>query len=234
MKLKLPFFNRKNYIVVKAYNENSNLVRHAPLIRSSELPPLPFFYDKTDEPKKVFNDRLTFRTCYGNVASLKRSLTVPSWQHFKISVGDKLNIQVMQSDHEQLLGRVEFGHNEDPYYDTTNFYVVKMINRWFLEETTGVNFVYAQHIRNNTNMRAVSGLINFRDQHCVNIFNLVSKYPHNYDIPFNMPIVALYPMSDKPVHVECYVDKQKADQLAIASTTRFWPVGTHLKLYNKK
>lgn len=230
MKISLPFFNRKRYIVLKAYTDNKRLCDYAPITRSSMLPPPEYLSHKNPVDKSFFKQEPTFRTCFAHVASLKTSAVVPAWSSFKISVDDDLKIQVHTSDVSNTLGRTVFDHNQDPYYDTKDFYVVKHVCNWFCEEDTGVKFVYAHHIKNNTNMRIPSGIVDYKHQHSMNIFNLVSKHTHAYDIPFKTPMVALYPMSDLPLYVESYHDPEKMHELGSSSEARFWDTGTALKL----
>lgn len=230
MNLKLPFFNRKRYIVMKCYTDNKRLYEYAPILRSSLLPAPECQTDKHPVKQDNFDRMPSFRTCFGRVEALKTSAAIPLWNTMHIKVDNDLNISVDSSDMQNLLGYLDFDHNNDPYYDTENFYVVKHVCAWHCEETTGVKFVSAQHIQNNTNMRIPSGIIDFKHQHAMNVFNLVSKYPHSYTIPFKTPTIALYPLSDLPLHVESYFDTQKAIDLDRANSSRFWNTGTALKL----
>jgi len=233
MKLNLPFFNRKRYIVLNAYTNNKRLLENAPVTLSSLLPPVPFFQDKVKDKsisQKDFNKVPTFRSCYGNVIAAKRSAVVPCWSTYTVTVDNNKSLILDSADMFKALGDNHFKHNEDPYYDTSNFHVLKMSSCWLFEESTGVNFVYAQHIRNNTNMRIPSGLIEFKHQNGVNVFNLVPKHPHTYTIPFKTPLVALYPLSDKPFYVESHYNLEKFAELNASTAARFWYTGNSIKL----
>lgn len=228
MMLKIPFYNRKRYIVIKAYTNNPLLNKHAPITTSSLLEAPAFL----DNPKHecMAQKVATFRTCYSRVKSLKNSAVLPSWCTIDVNVSDDLEVSIHTSDDDNSLGTTDFIHNTDPYYNSKNNFVVKHNPKWLVEEETGVNFVYAQHINNVTNMKIPSSVITFKDQHYINVFNLVSKFKHTYTIPFRMPILALYPMSSLPLHVESYYDCEKYHELGLLSGSRFWNTNKTLKL----
>lgn len=227
MKLKIPFINYKNYIVLKCYHPVKYVAECAPIIISSKLPAY---------PKDIRNEHqeATFKMCYGNIASLKTSATLPSWYSFKMEVKNgKVGCDV--SDPTPQMGSVDFHHGLDAAYGCKHMFLAKFTSAWAIEEDTGVPFVMAQHIRNNTAMRLPSGVLNFKYQHSLNVFNLVDKHDHTYSVNVGTPIAALYPMSEKRLYVESYHDPDKANELYTNDAARPYFVGSMIKrMYDEK
>jgi hypothetical protein len=111
------------------------------------------------------------------------------------------------------MGNIEYGHGLDAAYQCHNAFLGKLTSAWAIEEETGVQFVMAQHIRNNSLMRIPSGILNFKYQHSVNIFNLVAKHDHSFTVKPGLPIVALYPLTEKKLYVESYHDEDRYSYL---------------------
>lgn len=222
MKLKIPFLNMKNYVVMKCYHNNRTVVENAPIVLSNKIDPI----------KKTNITTPSFATCYGYVASLKRSATVPMYTDFDVEVNELGHINYHIAD--KLHVTASFNHAEDPLYvDTTNndhLVVSKISNGWLVEEDTGVNFVMASHIRNTTAMRIPTGTTNFKHQHTLAIFNVISREPQRYRVKFGTPTIALFPLTDKPFYVESIFDPAKVEELDIKSSSHPHFTGTCLKL----
>lgn len=232
MKLKIPFLNMKNYVVLKCYNKNRTVVEHAPIVLSNKLSPL----------KKPDTTTPTFATCYGYVASLKRSATVPMYTDFEVIVSQDGDINYLFAD--KTHASVDWNHSADTVYSgiketsaplkfpdgSDHLVVSKLVNRWFVEEDTGVDFVMASHIRNTTSMRIPTGVANFKHQHSLSIFNVISREPQRYKVKFGTPTIALYPLTDKPFYVESICDPAKVDELDVKSSSHPHFTGTCLKL----
>lgn len=245
MKLKLPFFNKQNYIVLNCYHANKRTVELAPIVLSSKLPELPFNNRLGDknvdksflngsteilESEGYARTQPTARTCYANIASLKISATVPMWTSCNVRSTENNGIFVEMSDKRDIIGAVDYRHTNDPYFSSPDMVIVKLITSWHLEEKTGVPFVLASHLRNFTPMRIPSGIMNYRDQHSVNIFNFVHLSNHEYTVKFGTPIVSLYPMTDKKLYVESHYDPQKSAELLDRSQTKPYFMHNVLKM----
>lgn len=220
--MKLPFFNRKRYIVLKCYTDNKFHVEQCPVVISSKL--------KTEKHKELERpNQRTFRHCYGSVAGMKLSATMPSWTTFDVEViNNDARYDITDLNNGKTF--VEFNHSNDPYYNSKDCWVSKIVNPWMLYEETGVNFVYCKHLKNTTPMAVPSGVVNFKYNHGAHVFNLLHKVPHEYRIPFNIPMMALYPMSDLPLHVEVHLDAAKQKELEIATSTLGYRHGNMLKI----
>mgnify|MGYP000058912569 CR=1 FL=1 len=204
--MKLPFFNRKRYLDIKCYTDVQFHIDECPITLSSKLPAMKPCRD-------VAKYDVSFRTCYGDIAGMKRSLAVPSWTEMDFKcVSEKEGAFYRYADTCQGNSKIE-PHN-DPYYQPRSGTIVKIGSPWMIEEKTGVEFVVAKHIRNMTPMAIPSGITRYDKIHVVNIFNLLPNRPFEYRVPFKKPLVALYPMSDLPMHVECIYDPAMRTRLA--------------------
>ena len=205
MKLSIPFLNRKNYVLLKCYNDNKYIVDAFPITRGS---------DNINKLPKSLTDGNTgsFKTCYGHLGAKTTTATVPMWLSFHAAY---INGQpeYYLSDTQEDVVSINFGHANDPVYDHSNLCVTKIISRWYLEEDTGVNFVYAHHIKNYTKMRVPSGIKEFKYQHGLQLFNLLDKTDHSYTVTAGTPVVSLIPLTDKEFRVESHYDPDKVKEL---------------------
>ena len=226
MKLKIPFLNMKNYVLLKCYHKNPLVVERAPIVLSNKLSPL----KKPEQPVS------SFATCYGYIASLKRSATIVANTDFEWVVEEN-NINYNFADPHY--GEVEWRHDGDLVYSTiTNKHsplvVSKIRNFWHLEEDTGVDFVMASHIRNTTAMRIPTGILNFKHQHTAAIFNILTWEPQHHVVNYKTPLVSLHPLTDKPLYVESICDQAKVEELDIKTTSHPYFSGSCLKLSKNK
>jgi hypothetical protein len=179
---------------------------------------------------KEYQRTPTFRTCFGRVSALKRSATVLMPSSVSIEVKEDLHAYYHFSEDNNSYVTMTFQHNTDPYYNPKDGILSKMNLPWRMQEDTGVSFVFARHIRNMTHMMIPSGVSDFKHQHSMNVFNLIRKVPHSYIVDFRTPLLALYPQSDKPLHVESYYDIYKFNELQEKTAIKSWFTGSGLKL----
>ena len=232
MKLNLPFFNRKRYIVLKCYTDNRLAYEDAPIILSNKLPALKN-KEYTDQKPARYQNR-TFNSCYGHIKTLQNSATIVAPCAFQVDVGADHGVSFQFAHEPKDAKSVDFNHNRDPFYHplliNNETILVKQDTHWFVEEATGVPFVFASHIRNASQMRIISSIINFKHQHSTVIFNLVSKHQHSYVVEYKTPLVGLYPMSELPLHVECEWDLEKLAILKNRTACKPYFRGSVLKL----
>ena len=220
--LKIPFLNRKRYVVLKCYTDNRFHYEQCPIVLTSKLKT-----EKHGELEK--KNQRTFRHCYGSVAGMKISATIPAWTTFDVEVLHN-DVRYDITDLNNGKTYVQFDHNKDPFYNSKDCWVTKMVNPWQLYEDSGVNFVYAKHIKNTTPMAIPSGIVNFRYNHGAHIFNLIHRHPHEYRIPFKLPLMSIYPITDLPLHVESYFDIDKWQELETATSRLGYRNGNMLKI----
>lgn len=210
MKLKVPFINFKNYVVLKCYTSNAQVATAFPITAASEIPPI----------KSKGNYPSTFRTCTGRVATLKTSASLPMWVSVEIS-SDSGTVNVVKSDETPNLCELDWSHNDDPYVSLDRMAILRLNTPWWLEEDTGIDFVVAANIMNPTQMHTPSGVANFKWQHDLNLFNYIrTEVKNSYTVIAGTPVLSLYPLTDKKLYVESYYDVGKTDYLATKTTTR--------------
>ena len=205
--MKFPFFNRKQYIVLKCYTWHAGVLEQAPMFigEGAKL--------GKEKPDTFTNPNQNFKTCWSRITSRNLCVTLPHPCETRISTNGE-DISWANAKNEELV-YVDFQHEHDETYGTNKDTILaKFEYPWRVEEESGVNFVLARHIQNHTMMNVLSGVVNFKVSVQPNLFVAINKSPHQFAIPFGMPVSALYPLSDLPLHVECECDKQKYTELA--------------------
>lgn len=227
--MKIPFLNRKRYIVLKAYTWNKFFLDNAPIQISSKDP----------NPQKTKNQEIDgndFRLCYARTMGRNKCATIfaPCSMNFHMKVNDKQ--QVEPSYEMSMLSSwidVTFDHTADPYYNTNQVCIGKISMPWMLHEETGVNFLLARHIENSSPMMIPSGILSYKLQHQLHIFNHLMRMPLSYEVTFREPIASLFPLTDKPLHVESYYDITKYQELDAISASRPYFKNHRMKLEKK-
>lgn len=191
--MKLPFLNRHRYLVLKCYTDHAGVYEHSPIRM------------KTTHAKKLKEHGTTFATCFSRIKSQTLSASVFSPCAMSFEVNEKgLTTTTIQEKNMS----VDFTHDSDPIYNdiSRNTFLTKILMPWHIEEKTGANFVIARHTENKTMMNVLSGVLNFKASPAIHIFNVVPKINHRYEIPSSHPLASIYPISDLPLHVECFHD----------------------------
>lgn len=211
--LKLPFFNRKRYVVLKCYTDAELVNQFTPVTITAKCKH--DVYDKRRNLKERWNG--SFKTCYGNVKSYRTSVTVPCWHDYKVIVEDR-RIDVLSSQRGTRNGKPEIkDHTVDPdWHSQSGLAIFKIASPWAFEcgDHKDLKWVYANHILNTTNLNSPSGMLTFYYQHDVNIFFKIDpKYNHQFEIPFKTPLAQLYPLTDLPLEVETSYNPTRFHQL---------------------
>jgi hypothetical protein len=203
--LKLPFFNRKNYILLKCYTNVHTIAHYSPIVLSA----------KAESEVVKNNPNHALKRCYGHILGLKNSITIRSWSEFTVSVTEETANYTFPEDNPS---DVKFHNDEDsPAKDAM---VSKLISPWVISTESDCKFVMASHMLNATGMIIPSGIVNYNTQHQTNIFNYVRKVPHTYTVPFKTPLVMIYPISDKKIQLEVYQDLSTYDALVAKDSYR--------------
>jgi len=213
---KVPYLNRKRYIVLKAYTWNKFFLDNAPIQVSA----------KDTNPHRVSNQEPVgsdFRYCYARTVGRGKSATVfaPCSMKFHQNL-DESGTTSPSYEMSTMSGwlDVTFRHTDDPYYNTSSLTVGKIKIPWVLYEETGVKFVLARHLQNSSAMMIPSGVLDFNKGHQLHIFNHMINVPFSYEVTFGEPLVSLFPLTERPLHVESYFDREKFDELDVVSATR--------------
>lgn len=213
--MKLPFLNKRKYIIVKAYTNISGVCERAPLSIGKRF--------KVSESQKssFINPTIDYSTCFSRINTSKLSITIPCPSEIRISV-DKNEVKDNVSGSCKTV-TVNYAHDYDRAYGLhRNFIISKLVLPWKLEEKSGVKFVLARHMQNKTEMNVLSGVTEFATNNDINIFNLISKMQHTQTIPFLTPMASLYALSEKQVHLECEYSKQDYQRLVEYNYRPYW------------
>lgn len=154
-----------------------------------------------------------FSTCWSRYGTRKNSATLLAPVAFRFSTDGTSNIQFSEAENNGIV-RTDFTHDGDQTYaKVKDVFMVKLIMPWLIDENSGTNFVIARHIHNTSMMNVLSGVTSFKASPSINVFNLVNKVSHQYEVSFKMPLIGIYPMSDLPMHVETYHDTAKYEEI---------------------
>ena len=145
----------------------------------------------------------------------KKSATVfaPCDIRFQVTKDEGIESTQAPGDMGDLVN-IDYGHELDSSYKThRNICVAKITTPWRIDDKSGTHFVVAKHIQNTTIMNIPSGITSFAASSNVNTFMHIPNITHQFEIPYLTPMIGLYPMTDKPIHIETYCDVQKWDEL---------------------
>lgn len=225
--MNLPFLNKRNYIVLKAYTYNSAYLDHSPItLANRECPVKSSGFDGVSST--------TFSGCFGRIMGLSKSATIYMPTNIEFAATSGGTVSHVYADERSTGFNVSYDHAQDPDYVTKDTVLSKIELPWMLQETTGAMFVLAKHILNKTMMNIPTGVITFNNQHAANVFNLIPKLDFNYQVNLNTPLVSLYPMSEKKLIVESHHDVAKYEELVDRNTYRPYSSANAVKMAKSK
>ena len=212
--MKLPFVNRRNYIVLKAYTYNTAYLDHVPIQLGNKEKPL---------KNNSTESGSTFYGCFGRIMGLGRSATITMPTNVEFAATEEGNVSHSFADQRSKGFSISYEHAEDPNYVTKDTVLTKIEMPWQMQEETGTVFVMAKHILNKTMMNIPTGVVSYNNQHSVNVFNLIPKLNCSYEVTAMTPVVSIYPMSEKKLVVESYCDPEKYHDLVERAQYRpYW------------
>lgn len=223
--LKLPFFNRERYIVVKAYAMDKRLLDNNHVsMTSSTVKEVRMCSHLTKE------NPLDFTTCYGYTKALDKSITISSWSEVKVKYdGNPDNHELYERPVGMDMFRV-MNVDDGAYKMLDNSHTTKIIVPWMFDcNKRDAMFVMTKHIYNRTPMMVVPGMLNFHATRSAHIFNQLSE-GQNYKIPYKHPLAQIFSLSDLPLHLETRLDPQMFQVLFNEQNNRPFFRGTAIKV----
>lgn len=222
--MKLPFINRRKYVLIEAYTDIKRYVDDVPLMLTKDYKPTHLNARKLSDHEK--RTRPTFNTCHGRISGLRNSITYLSIsEHLIQSFPDRIEFE--KPDLNKVLG---FEVQNDPTLRPNGVHVVKGFSPWFLQcNNKDVHFVFTSHMLNTTGVPIVTGVATNNGMNLINYFMYVSKQRATYHIPFKMPLLQIFPLTDLPIHLEVSLDRQKVEEVQSHIFSRPYFVS-----YNKK
>ena len=223
IKIKLPFVNRNRYVVVKAYTLNKRYLDNVPIVLTKDVKDVYNNSKKlTEEQKRIYG---TFNTCYGRVAALRRSVTLRTWCEFEIKTNENKFEVIGPSGFPDL--RIE--EQKDLTFNPLGVFTLKIQPPWMFEiSKKDLNIVLSSHILNTTLLQVASGIIPGYSS-STNFFSYIPKQKLHFMIPYKMPIVQWYPLTDLPIHVESYYDLDKFHERFTMGTANPYKVAGAIK-----
>ena len=198
--LNLPFFNRQRYIELTAYTPVKLFHDTAPIALSSKYP------YKPNDNVNLNEMQVSFKTCSGYLSGLRNSATVPSPSEFVVEVtpqGVKTHLPAGNEAVQILV-------HDDRYFKPKDVHAYKLAMPWMcVSSKKDVKFVLARHILNTTPMIIPSGVLGSGPQFSVNCFFYMHRQSTGFKVDFRHQLLALWPLSDLPLHVNTVYDKQK-------------------------
>lgn len=221
--MKLPFLNRSRYIVIKAYTLNRRFLDDVPIVLTKDIKQDHLNSKKlTEEEKRIYG---TFNSCYGKVAALRRSLTLRTWCEFEIKADEKSFQAIYPVGFEHFL----LQRQKDYVFNPNGMFVAKVVPPWMVEcNKKDLNIVHCNHILNTTPLQIASGIVPSAIA-ATNFFSYIPSQRLHYIVPYKMPIVQWYPLTDLPIHVENYYDVEKYHDLNSMATSNPYKVGSAIK-----
>lgn len=238
MKLKLPFYNPKNYVLFRFVTCSPFALEHAvPTLTLKAKHDV--FSERSSCPRERLKRSVdaSFKTCFGLTESYRRSITFPNWCDFLVDVEDgELNILTSAKGGIKPLVTK---HDDHDYQMQKGMVMVKFTSFWSVEtegDTDSTMCVTGAHILNTTPMMIPTAVIDFKHpQHDINIFNKIdTSYDHNYKIPFGHPLVSLFPLTTKEIRVETEYDHEKYHSLGAGNMYASHFKGTMVKYRQKE
>ena len=221
--MKLPFLNRKKYVVIKAYTNSSRAFKEVPLTLTKDVK-----HDGLNPewiPAKHKKYIPTFDTCYGRIAALRNSITLRTWSEFDI-VTNKERWDFRWPHGNKFMSVVE---TQDDAFRPDDLFVLKICPPWMLDCDTPVEVLHCSHILNTSHLHIASGIAPPTKDPSLNFFTYLPKREDFYHIPYRMPIIQMFPLTDLPIHVESSYDARKYEELHTMTISNPYFSGTALK-----
>ena len=221
--MKLPFLNRKRYIEIKAYTNSKRAMLDVPLCLTKDI--------KCDHlnsdtiPRKDRKYTVSFNTCYGRVAALRNSITLRTWCEFDI-LTTKDTWEFKWPNNNEYMHVAEMN---DVAFRPNGMWVIKVVAPWMMEcNDKTLNVLHCSHIMNTSHLHIGSGVISMLNP-SPNFFTYIPQREDTYNIPYKMPIIQMFPLTDLPIHIESSYDLNKYSELYTLTNSHPYFTGTVMK-----
>lgn len=203
--IKLPFFNRERYVVIKAYTFD-RLVHKDKILAMTGTSVGVLNRCPKSSPTGVYDS--DFSTCYGINAAMNRSLTLSSWSEVNVEYqteSDKYPDHTVPPMNEVFV--VANVIDDKVYKKQPDARIYKMLAPWMITCNKDINFVMSRHMMNELPMNVPTGILHFEATKAPHLFHIL--YPgQKYKIPYRHPLAQIFPLTDLPIHLETYWDAQ--------------------------
>ena len=221
--MKIPFLNRKQYIEIKAYANNKRALVEVPLCLTKDIKCN--HLNANTIPLKKRKYTTSFNTCYGKIGALRNSITLRTWCEFDI-ITTKDTWEFLWPNNNKYMHVAEMN---DVAFRPNGLWVIKVDAPWMLEcSDKSVSFVHCSHIMNTSHLHIGTGFVSML-QPSLNFFTYIPQRNDTYNIPYKMPIIQMFPITDLPIHIECYYDIDKYSELHTMTNSQPYFTGSTMK-----
>lgn len=216
------FWIKPSEITVDCFTSNPMIYHNYRIDKASkffpeEIKQLPNYVQlkKNHDPvSKLMQDIPTVRRCVGLKDLFSYGYILPAWSNISLEITE--SGQIFSNDSVsyasdtltlQQHDRIQYGSGI--YKDRVH---VKLLAPWHLSEKTGIKFTWNMCDWNRTdtadNIRILSGMLDFKYQHQVNVNAFVRK---NCIVSYNTgdPLVHMVPVTDKKVNFKYHLVNDK-------------------------
>lgn len=153
----------------------------------------------------------TVKLCPGVVDYVRNPIEVKLWTDaiFKVYPDGRVTSTAPLNEQHAMDAAVHSKEQTGPdlYPGRT---VVKLSNPWALKASDRTKFMcteihYSEDLRQHGIMVS-PGILNFYDQHALNIFLVfpLKEEPYEITLKYGTPLMGLHPMTDKPIDLKCH------------------------------
>lgn len=221
----MNFFIKRSKITIDCFTDNFNAAEYFPIKEATSF--YPDWWknlDKTHvvgEPSGIEIAKSTMKSCDGFIALYKHGFMIPLWSDlivetqangFRYTFADELS-QIGTHDYDQM--STEF----------IKYVHFKIQSPWFLKESKGVEFLFAQpsynQVKTLSDFHILPGVVDFKYQHATNI-NFVAPRGRRIQISAGSPVAHLIPLTEKEIELKIHmIDPTNMEDLKIKNT--FYP-----------
>lgn len=230
------YFIRKK-VVVDCFTNLPSIVDQFPLQRGLKTSPtwwkeLAPSNSREIPPYGISRDVPTMKACRGFLDLYRNTWVLPLWTDLILKTYDSGAYQFLipyQSNGEMITQHApeDYGNNFG------DFIHLKLISPWLMFEKLGIKFGYFgadwSTLKTEPDVRILSGILDFKNQHSSNINLFVPKKDKTYNFSAGMPLVHIFPMTERNVEFRAqYVPDEEYREIAkrtalIKTTFRFKP-----------
>lgn len=200
------FFNfLKKKIVVDTFTNNPLLAQSTACIQ----PAARFYPDWWKATNKTFSsvngnnmviDGPTIKSCQGIIDLYKNSFILPLWSDLVMEVyEDNYSWQWAELSSPDINSHPP-AQFDNPVNNLSQWHHAKFVSPWFCVSKSDIKFACVEPvwttIENNYFIKYLSGVIDFKYQHSMNINMFIPKIPRRLKFDFAQPIYQIIPLTD--------------------------------------
>lgn len=221
-------------IVLDCFTSNQIAFETTPICQSIKL--IPDWWKNLSQTYSNENDFVKYGTtknCYGIIEYYRKSISIPLWSDFAISIDKNRNFKW------QFIDGITVAQVHNLEKQATGFLPLyqhlKIHSPWLFKEKEGIKWLCSHptyNYQDNNIVFALPGVLNFKDQHTTNINIMIdATSPREIILNNNTPIMNLIPATDRKVEIKNHlVDQKEIDKL----TTKLISFSNNFNILRKR